>query len=58
MYSIASGKVSQLASKGKKAAKAFIDSQYKTSILDASGNVIKRYRESAVKDVITDIVRR
>lgn len=58
IYSIASGKVSQLASKGKKAAKAFIDSQYKTSILDASGNVIKRYRESAVKDVITNIVRR
>lgn len=60
-YQVVSGNVSRLASRGKQAATAFLDSRTKAYILDKSGNVIKRYWESPVKDVgqaVTDLVRR
>lgn len=60
-YSIASGKAKATISKGKQAATAFLDSRTKAYMLDKSGNIIKRYWKSPVKDVgqaVTDLVRR
>lgn len=57
VYSIGSGKVSSLASKGMEAVRSFADSKTKAYMLDKSGNVIKRYWKSPVREVVTDLVR-
>ena len=57
-YSIASGKAASAISKGKKVATAFLDSRTEAYLLDKSGKVIKRYWQSPVKEVVTDLVRR
>lgn len=60
-YQVASGNVSRLASKGKRAAISVLDSHTKAYVLDKSGNVVKRFYKSPVKDVgqaVTDLVVR
>ncbi len=60
-YQVASGNVSRLASKGKRAAVSVLDSHTKAYVLDKSGNVVKRFYKSPVKDVgqaVTDLVVR
>lgn len=60
-YSIASGKASKAVSRGKQAVKSFLDSKTKAYLLDKSGNIVKRYWKSPIKDlgrVTTDLVRR
>ena len=54
-YQVASGNVSRLASKGKRAVSSFIDSKTEAYILDKSGNVIKKYWKSPVKDLGSSI---
>lgn len=60
-YSIASGKASKAVSRGQQAVKSFLDSKTKAYVLDKSGNILKRYWKSPIKDlgrVTTDLVRR
>ena len=50
-----------LTNAGKQAAKSFLDSKTKAYVLDKSGNVLKRYWTSPIKDLgraTTDLVRR
>ena len=54
-YQVASGNVSRLASKGKRAVSSFIDSKTEAYILDKSGNVIKKYWKSPVNDLGSSI---
>lgn len=61
VYAVTSGKASAAVSRGKQAAKSFMNSKTKAYVLDKSGNVIKRYWKSPIKDlgrVTTDLVRR
>ena len=51
---LASGKGAELVSKGSKAVKNMWDSQFDSMILDSSGKVIKKYRNSVGK--VTDVV--
>ena len=60
-YSVASGKASSAVSRGKQAAKSFLDSHTKAYLLDKSGNVIKRYWKSPIKNAgraVTDLALR
>lgn len=54
---LASGKGAELVSKGVKAAKNMWNSQFDSMLVDASGKVLGRYRNS-VKDVVMDMVVR
>lgn len=61
LYSIVSGKASNAVSRGKQAAKSFLDSKTKAYVLDKSGNIVRRYWKSPIKDLgraTTDLVRR
>ena len=60
-YQVTSGNVSRLASKGKRAAISVLDSHTKAYVLDKSGNIVKRFWNSPIKDLgqaTTDLVVR
>lgn len=60
-YQVASGNVSRLASKGKRAVSSFADSRTEAYLLDKSGNIVKRFWNSPIKDLgqaTTDLVVR
>lgn len=56
-FLISSGKGKELISKGTKAVKDLWNSRFDSMVLDASGKVIGKYKNS-VKDIVTDLVTR